>query len=275
MQNLSASRDQIKATAALSNSAKLLAGYMKATGVSDAKTIADDLDIPLRTVQRLKLDIAVAGATCANDATSGVSENAKHATDGADKNANSANCAMDGVSEAPNAPPVASPARVEENNLPTNLETSVESKNPPTPRKRGTPAVSKFEILTAFEAYNATAERCALPQAAKLTPDRERKIGARLKDYGLDGWHRALANVERSSFLTGTNDRGWRASLDYLMEPKGFAKTHDGVHGNGRHVAVPVETLVVDAKARDMQRRVEEMARASAEALAMTGAFHV
>ena len=134
MQNLSASRDQIKATAALSNSAKLLAGYMKATGVSDAKTIADDLDIPLRTVQRLKLDIAVAGATCANDATRGVSENAKDATDGADKNANSANCAMDGVSEAPNAPPVAPPARVEENNLPTNLETSVGSlKTPPTP----------------------------------------------------------------------------------------------------------------------------------------------
>lgn len=102
MQNLSASRDQIKATAALSNSAKLLAGYMKATGVSDAKTIADDLDIPLRTVQRLKLDIAVAGATCANDATRGVSENAKDATDGADKNANSANCAMGGVSECAN-----------------------------------------------------------------------------------------------------------------------------------------------------------------------------
>lgn len=60
MQNLSASRDQIKATAALSNSAKLLSGYMKATGVSDAKTIADDLEIPLRTVLRLKLELDIA-----------------------------------------------------------------------------------------------------------------------------------------------------------------------------------------------------------------------
>lgn len=87
----------------LSNPAKLLAGYMKATGISDAKVIADTLGIPLRTIQRLKLDVACAND--ANDATRGVSE--------------SANCAMDGVSEAPMTPPMASLARVEDNNINT------------------------------------------------------------------------------------------------------------------------------------------------------------
>ena len=47
----------------------------------------------------------------------------------------------------------------------------------------------------------------------------------------------ALANIERSSFLTGTNDRGWRASLDFLLQPASFAKVHDGGYGNGRHAA--------------------------------------
>ena len=230
MTNVSEVRVQNK-TPALSNSAKILAGFMKATGISDAKALSEALDISLRTIQRLKLDIA----TCATD---GVSADATCANDATGGGANSANCATDGVLDAPTAPPVASRARVEDNNLLHYPVTTVEDKNPPTPRKRGTPSVSKFDVLAAFEAYNETALRCALPQAAKLTPDRERKIAARLKDYGLDGWKQALANVEKSAFLTGTNDRGWRASLDYLVEPKGFAKTHDGVHGNGRHTPV-------------------------------------
>ena len=73
----------------ISNSAKLLGGYMVATGITDAKTIAETLNIPLRTVQRLKLEYATCAtggvlvcANSANDATGGVSESAKCATGG-------------------------------------------------------------------------------------------------------------------------------------------------------------------------------------------------
>lgn len=103
-------------------------------------------------------------------------------------------------------------------------------KDPPTPK-----GASKAECLEAFEAYNAIALRCGLAQAAKFTPDRERKIRARLNDYGLDGWRTALANIERSSFLTGKNDKGWRANLEFMTQAESFAKLHDGVYGNGRH----------------------------------------
>lgn len=74
----------------LSNSAKLLAGYMAATGIADAKAISAKLGIPVRTIQRLKLDIACVQvvSASANDANS--------AMDGA---ANSANCATDGVDQ--------------------------------------------------------------------------------------------------------------------------------------------------------------------------------
>jgi hypothetical protein len=114
------------------------------------------------------------------------------------------------------------------------LDTLVTKKETPLPPKGGpTPG----DALKAFEAYNATALRCGLQQAAKLTPDRQRKIIARLKVYGLDGWAQALANIERSSFLTGKNDRGWRASLDFLVKAESFGKVHDGGYGNGRHTA--------------------------------------
>ena len=51
----------------LSNPAKILAAYMKCSGITDAKQLASDLNIPIRTIQRLKLECA----TCANDAIYG------------------------------------------------------------------------------------------------------------------------------------------------------------------------------------------------------------
>lgn len=105
-----------------------------------------------------------------------------------------------------------------------------EEKITPLPPKRGP---GPAEALKAFEAYNATALRCGLQQAARLTPDRQRKIIARLKDYGLEGWDAALANLERSKFLTGKNDRGWRANLDFILQASSFGKLHDGGYANG------------------------------------------
>ena len=115
-----------------------------------------------------------------------------------------------------------------------------------------------MDALRAFESYNALAIRVGIPQAAKLTPDRQRKIIARLRDYGLEGWDQALANVERSSFLTGTNDRGWRASLEFLLQAASFAKVHDGGYGNGRHADVAI------AAARPVSDRDRRTATANA-----------
>lgn len=101
--------------------------------------------------------------------------------------------------------------------------------------EKALPKFGKLEALEAFNAYNAIALRCGLRQASKLTPDRERKIVARLKDFGMDGWHQALANIEKSQFLTGGTDKGFRADLDFVCQAKSFGKLHDGGYGNGRH----------------------------------------
>lgn len=113
------------------------------------------------------------------------------------------------------------------NTLVTKIDTPLPPKGGPTPG----------DAIKAFHAYNETALRCGLQQAKSLTPDRQRRLIARLRDYGLDGWSVALANVERSSFLTGKNDNGWRADFDFLLQAKSFNKVHDGSYGNGRHNA--------------------------------------
>lgn len=99
-----------------------------------------------------------------------------------------------------------------------------------------TSAASEVDIdpMAAFEAWNDLAQRCGLQQSRTLTPQRRKSIAARIREHGGQAaWHRALANVERSSFLRGTNNRGWRATLDFLCQASSFAKVIDGAYGNG------------------------------------------
>jgi hypothetical protein len=138
-------------------------------------------------------------------------------------------------------------------------ETEEDTPLPPTGAvkvEKALPKFGKLEALEAFHAYNAVALKCALPQAAKMTPNRERSIVARLKDYGLDGWHRAIANIEKSKFLTGGTEAGFRADLDFVCQAKSFGKLHDGGYSNGRPVqkapaAKPVSTFAHPPKERE------------------------
>jgi hypothetical protein len=204
--------------------AKYVGTIMVTLRLIDSKSISAFTGIPLRSVQRAMTQISASGVIGATS----------------------------GAPAASLAPPVASEqvSRVHaraQMELPSEvLPTKEVKKRPPLP--------PKSECLEAFTAYNDTALKCGLPQAAKFTPDRQRKISARLKDYGLDGWKRALANIEKSAFLTGKNDRGWRANLEFLLQATSFAKVHDGTFGNGRHAKAPIAYSVpqpLDGKGRE------------------------
>ncbi len=108
---------------------------------------------------------------------------------------------------------------------------------------------SDVPVLEAFQAWNAMALRCGLPQASRLTPKRKTQIRARIREHGPDSWATALANVERSKFLRGI-DRDWRASLDFLLQPSSFAKVVEGTYGNGAHAEDPPPDPVTAAQSK-------------------------
>jgi hypothetical protein len=110
-----------------------------------------------------------------------------------------------------------------------------EKKDPLTPKG----AVTPNDALRAFEAYNAAALRLAIPQASRLTPDRQRRIMARLRDYGPEGWQRALDNLAKSAFLLGQTDKGFRADLDFVVQAKSFGRLHDGGYGSDAKAKTP------------------------------------
>lgn len=97
-------------------------------------------------------------------------------------------------------------------------------------------AATPLAALEAFDLYNALAEKIGLPQARTLTPQRRKSLIARMREHGgIEAWKIALANVEKSAFLQGQNDRGWRADFDFLLQAARFTKVVEGTYGNGAH----------------------------------------
>lgn len=87
--------------------------------------------------------------------------------------------------------------------------------------------------LSEKEVLEAWAERM-VPQGfaaiRKMTDTRRRQLRARLRDSTIDEWQAAFAAMERSAFLRGENDRGWKADFDFLLQPKSFTKLLEGAY---------------------------------------------
>lgn len=84
------------------------------------------------------------------------------------------------------------------------------------------------------EAWNEMAGRKGLPKA-KLTPERRRKLQSRIKQHSVEDFTEAIAAIERSQFLLGENERGWRADLDFLLQPKSFTRLIEGSYDGTAH----------------------------------------
>ena len=101
-------------------------------------------------------------------------------------------------------------------------------------REPGGKVDTRQPVQKAFDNWNTAAMEFGLPRAGKLTEDRRRKLRQRLKEHGIEGWDRALANIENTPFLRGDNDRGWQADLDFLLQPKSLNKVIEGGYGINR-----------------------------------------
>lgn len=70
------------------------------------------------------------------------------------------------------------------------------------------PKIQSSEIEQAVECWNMAAAKTGWPAIRALSPDRSKKLSARLKENGLDGWKDALRRAMRSEQL-GRDPPGW------------------------------------------------------------------
>jgi len=89
-------------------------------------------------------------------------------------------------------------------------------------------SVSEDQVL---EAYNSMAEMAGLSKA-RMTPERRKKLKTFIKRHPIDDITEAIWAVPKSRFLCGENDRGWKADLDFLLEPKKFTRLLEGSYAH-------------------------------------------
>lgn len=73
----------------------------------------------------------------------------------------------------------------------------------------------------------------SLPKVVKLTESRKKSINARFKEgITLEMFKEAFTKAQNSNFLTGNNDRGFKADIDFLINANSLAKTLEGKYDN-------------------------------------------
>ena len=94
-------------------------------------------------------------------------------------------------------------------------------------KKESATKTEKTPYSEVLRAYNEACPK--LPKAQKLTETRKTAIKARWSEYpDIETFRRVFAKANDSSFLTGKNDRGWTADLDWLMTASKFTRVLEG-----------------------------------------------
>lgn len=109
----------------------------------------------------------------------------------------------------------------------------------PQSRANACGAEEKSIAQSALDLYNDLASKVGLQKARILSQARKRAVMARISEVGsIEEFKQALRNVERSAFLQGRNDRGWKADFDFICQAKSFHRLYEGGYGNGAHSSI-------------------------------------
>ncbi|WP_437408608.1 DNA replication protein [Sinorhizobium meliloti] len=96
---------------------------------------------------------------------------------------------------------------------------------PPSPPKGGSSPKDVDQVVTAF---SEMARQSGLSVPRAITASRRRSLLLRIEEHGLPAVLDAIERIGRSRFCRGENDRGWRADLDFLCQPKSFVSILEG-----------------------------------------------
>ena len=93
---------------------------------------------------------------------------------------------------------------------------------------------STTKIYSAFMDYWNTQKN--LPKIKRFTPTRIIKFKARLKeDYFAENWRLIVQKISATPFLTGDNDRNWRADVSWILSNSdNYIKVMEGKYDNNK-----------------------------------------
>jgi hypothetical protein len=111
------------------------------------------------------------------------------------------------------------------------------------------PDAQASEVLSLWNSRNE------LAKVRSFTQNRKRAIKARMNDpFFRQNWKEAFQRMLESPFLTGTNDKGWRADFDWFIKPDSVPRIMEGKydrkapvktysHANGYNESTSIDHL--------------------------------
>jgi|GEM_PF-1733679 len=95
-------------------------------------------------------------------------------------------------------------------------------------REKPAPGSSPTAVDQVVTAFSEMARQSGLSVPRAVTASRRRSLLLRIEEHGLPAVLDAIDRIGRSRFCRGENDRGWRADLDFLCQPKSFVSILEG-----------------------------------------------
>lgn len=92
-----------------------------------------------------------------------------------------------------------------------------------------------------------------LPQVQKITEKRESAIDRYLKEFTLEQFEEICKIANKSKFLTGNNDRHWKADFDFLMRIDKSTNILEGKYNNSKGTIDDFKELMEKARLEDEQ----------------------
>lgn len=93
------------------------------------------------------------------------------------------------------------------------------------------PAIDDVDAVASL--WNEIAGAAGLSKVRTLTAKRRTAIRAMLKEFSPSEWVEICRNCAASSFLTGGNDRGWKANIDFALRIDKAAAILEGNYAGG------------------------------------------
>ncbi len=91
-------------------------------------------------------------------------------------------------------------------------------------------------------AWNDVAEKYKLRRIQLFPNHRRTALRARMAEAGLEGVLAAIGKVHESRFLQGNNDRGWKATIDFILQASSFCKVLEDHYKDEELIAEKEET---------------------------------
>jgi hypothetical protein len=87
-------------------------------------------------------------------------------------------------------------------------------------------------VAVVIEAYGEMASKAGLSQVVAVSDKRKASIKARIDEHGMPAVLSAVERVGRSDFCCGRGPQGWKADLDFIVQPSSLIKILEGKYDN-------------------------------------------